>query len=88
MDTFNVVIYSDYRPIPELDRYEAEGLDEEDLSELSPGARARAEAAMNDRDKRMGIGRMARGLLYGKWCPWHIEMIACILGNRPYSSKS
>lgn len=58
----------DYRPIPALDQYEAEGLDmdEEDLSELSPGARAAAEEAMRRRDREEGIsGRLRRGLLYG-----------------------
>uniref|UniRef100_A0A8C1FGU2 DNA replication licensing factor MCM2 n=1 Tax=Cyprinus carpio carpio TaxID=630221 RepID=A0A8C1FGU2_CYPCA len=57
----------DYRAIPELDRYEAEGLDEdEDFSELSPGARAEAEAAMRrrDREQGLGMGRIGRGLLY------------------------
>lgn len=58
----------DYRPIPALDQYEAEGLDmdEDDLSELSPGARAAAEEAMRRRDREEGIsGRLRRGLLYG-----------------------
>ncbi|XP_034021825.1 DNA replication licensing factor MCM2 [Thalassophryne amazonica] len=57
----------DYRAIPELDRYEAEGLDldDEDLSELSPGARAAAEEAMRRRDREQGLsGRLRRGLLY------------------------
>nr|AAM28219.1 DNA replication licensing factor [Danio rerio] len=57
----------DYRVVPELDRYEAEGLDEdEDLSELSPSARAEAEAAMRrrDREQGLGMGRIGRGLLY------------------------
>ncbi|XP_077582359.1 DNA replication licensing factor MCM2 [Stigmatopora nigra] len=57
----------DYRAIPALDRYEAEGLDldEEDLSELSPGARAAAEEAMRRRDREQGFsGRLRRGLLY------------------------
>uniref|UniRef100_A0A8C4XG59 DNA replication licensing factor MCM2 n=1 Tax=Erpetoichthys calabaricus TaxID=27687 RepID=A0A8C4XG59_ERPCA len=56
----------DYRAIAELDVYEAEGLDDdEDLSELSPGARAAAEAAMRRRDQERGLsGRMRRGLLY------------------------
>ncbi|MBN3325805.1 MCM2 factor, partial [Atractosteus spatula] len=56
----------DYRAIPELDRYEEEGLDdEEDLSELSPGARAAAEEAMRRRDQERGMGgRLRRGLLY------------------------
>uniref|UniRef100_A0AAR2LJY7 DNA replication licensing factor MCM2 n=1 Tax=Pygocentrus nattereri TaxID=42514 RepID=A0AAR2LJY7_PYGNA len=58
---------TDYRAIPELDRYEEEGLDdEEDLSELSPGARAAAEEAMRRRDREQGMGRMGRGLLYGE----------------------
>lgn len=63
-----VPLCRDYRPIPALDRYEAEGLDmdEEDLSELSPGARAAAEEAMRRRDREEGIsGRLGRGLLYG-----------------------
>uniref|UniRef100_A0A8C7SRV3 DNA replication licensing factor MCM2 n=1 Tax=Oncorhynchus mykiss TaxID=8022 RepID=A0A8C7SRV3_ONCMY len=56
----------DYRAIPELDRYEEEGLDlDEELSELSPGARAAAEDAMRRRDREQG-GRLRRGLLYGE----------------------
>ncbi|KAM9361674.1 DNA replication licensing factor MCM2 [Symphorus nematophorus] len=57
----------DYRAIPALDQYEAEGLDldDEDLSELSPGARAAAEEAMRRRDRELGVsGRLRRGLLY------------------------
>ncbi|XP_056292902.1 DNA replication licensing factor MCM2 [Pseudoliparis swirei] len=57
----------DYRAIPALDRYEAEGLDleEEDLEEMSPGARASAEEAMRRRDREQGVsGRLRRGLLY------------------------
>ncbi|XP_008319492.1 DNA replication licensing factor MCM2 [Cynoglossus semilaevis] len=57
----------DYRPIPALDQYEAEGLDldEEDLSELSPTARAMAEEEMRRRDREQGVsGRLRRGLLY------------------------
>ncbi|MEQ2168247.1 hypothetical protein GOODEAATRI_012389 [Goodea atripinnis] len=59
----------DYRAIPELDQYEAEGLDlgDEDLSELSPGARNAAEEAMRRRDREQGLsGRLRRGLLYGE----------------------
>lgn len=69
--------FRDYRAIPALDQYEAEGLDldDEDLSELSPGARAAAEEAMRRRDREQGIsGRLRRGLLYGEeWldrCLW------------------
>uniref|UniRef100_A0A8C9Y6W5 DNA replication licensing factor MCM2 n=1 Tax=Sander lucioperca TaxID=283035 RepID=A0A8C9Y6W5_SANLU len=57
----------DYRAIPALDQYEAEGLDldDEDLSELSPGARAAAEEAMRRRDREQGVsGRLRKGLLY------------------------
>lgn len=62
---FNVC--RDYRAIPELDRYEVEGLDDnEDLSELSPGARAAAEEAMRRRDREQGMGRLGRDLLYGR----------------------
>lgn len=42
-------------------------LDDEDLSELSPGARAAAEEAMRRRDREQGVsGRLRRGLLYGE----------------------
>ncbi|XP_054472654.1 DNA replication licensing factor MCM2 [Anoplopoma fimbria] len=57
----------DYRAIPALDQYEAEGLDldDEDLSEMSPGARAAAEEAMRRRDREQGVsGRLRKGLLY------------------------
>lgn len=67
---FSPSFFRDYRAIPALDKYEAEGLDleDEDLSELSPGARAVAEEAMRRRDREQGIsGRLRRGLLYGKW---------------------
>lgn len=59
----------DYRAIPALDKYEEEGLDlDEELSELSPGARAAAEEAMRVRDREQGVsGRLRRGLLYGKY---------------------
>lgn len=42
-------------------------LDEEDLSELSPTARAMAEEEMRRRDREQGVsGRLRRGLLYGE----------------------
>lgn len=75
--TYWFFFHRDYRVIPELDRYEAEGLDEdEDLSELSPGARAEAEAAMRrrDREQGLGLGRIGRGLLYGE-CFSHCKII-------------
>ncbi|KAL3315604.1 MCM DNA helicase complex subunit [Cichlidogyrus casuarinus] len=52
----------DYRPIPELDLYEAEGIasEDEEFSELSPGGRREAEAAMQRRDREEGIGAGTR----------------------------
>ena len=45
------------------------GADDEDLEELSPGARAEAERVMRKRDRDEGVtaGRMRRGLLYGMY---------------------
>ncbi|XP_012518543.1 PREDICTED: DNA replication licensing factor MCM2 [Propithecus coquereli] len=62
----------DYRAIPELDVYEAEGLalEDEDVEELTASQREAAERAMRQRDReaglglRLGLGRMRRGLLY------------------------
>uniref|UniRef100_A0A8D0GH26 DNA replication licensing factor MCM2 n=1 Tax=Sphenodon punctatus TaxID=8508 RepID=A0A8D0GH26_SPHPU len=58
----------DYRAIPELDIYEAEGLalDDEDVEELTASQREAAERAMRQRDRELdrGLGRMRRGLLY------------------------
>ena len=64
-----VFLFRDYRPIPELDIYEDMGVDDEDLEELSPGARAEAEKEMRKRDREEGMtaGRMRRGLLYGMY---------------------
>ncbi|XP_032827437.1 DNA replication licensing factor MCM2 [Petromyzon marinus] len=61
---------ADYRAIPELDMYEHEGIDDNEIpseAELSPGARARAEEEMERRDQQMGRtapGRTRLGLLY------------------------
>lgn len=62
----------DYRPIPELDVYEAEGLApaDEEFEELSPNARAEAEREMRQRDREQALatGGLRRGLiadLYG-----------------------
>lgn len=60
-----------FRPIPELDVYEADGLanDDEDLSELSPTARAEAEHLMRQRDREAALatGGLRRDLIAGKW---------------------
>jgi len=65
-ELFGDAMERDYRPIPELDVYEDMGADDEDLEELSPGARAEAERVMRKRDRDEGVtaGRMRRGLLY------------------------
>lgn len=58
----------DYRAIPALDRYDQEGLDEDDYSELSENQRQAAEREMRQRDREEGVltGRMRRGLMYGR----------------------
>merc|ERR1712223_2074157 len=58
---------NDYRPMPGLDRYDCELLDEDDYNMMSEADRAAAEAAMRQRDRaegRRADGRMRRGLLY------------------------
>lgn len=54
--------------MPELDRYEEEGIDDNgDLSELSMSERMAAEREMRkrDREEMAATGRMRHGLLYG-----------------------
>merc|ERR1739844_57759 len=58
---------NDYRPMPGLDRYDRDLLDEDDFQMMSEGDRAAAEAALRQRDRaegRRADGRMRRGLLY------------------------
>lgn len=57
----------DYRPMPHLDRFDPDMLDEDDYDALSETDRQAAEAAMRRRDREEGRGqggRMRRGLLY------------------------
>ncbi|XP_043934476.1 DNA replication licensing factor MCM2 [Protopterus annectens] len=56
----------DYRAIPELDIYEAEGLDDEDVEELTASQREAAELTMRRRDRESGgrLGRIRMDLLY------------------------
>lgn len=70
----------DYRAIPALDRYDQEGLDEDDYSELSENQRQAAEREMRQRDREEGIltGRMRRGLMYGKL---QFSTKCCLLGG-------
>ena len=62
------------------------GADEEDLEELSPGARAEAERVMRKRDRDEGVtaGRMRRGLLYGM----HLLLLPFNYLHIPQSSQS
>ncbi|PSN29948.1 DNA replication licensing factor Mcm2 [Blattella germanica] len=46
---------ADYRPMPGLDRYDPDVLDEEDYEDISQTDRAAAEAAMRRRDREEGI---------------------------------
>lgn len=57
----------DYRPMPELDRYDADALDDDEYSELSVGDRLAAERDMRRRDREAGLGRRGDDdLIYGK----------------------
>lgn len=76
----------DYRAIPELDVYEAEGLalDDEDVEELTASQREAAERAMRQRDREAGrgLGRMRRGLLYGRLKCLHLQRFKLVLASR------
>lgn len=57
----------DYRPMPGLDRYDNEDLDDENYDAMSIGDRAAAEQELRRRDRDEGrIRRDDRDLLYGK----------------------
>lgn len=62
-----IVLHSDYRPMPALDRYDPAMLDDDDYSELSQGERVAAEIEMRKRDRAAGIIRDDKDLLYGKF---------------------
>lgn len=53
-DLFGENFEQDYAPIPELDRYDEEHLDEQPLSEMSIGERIAAEASLRERDRLEG----------------------------------
>lgn len=57
---------NDYRPRPELDRYDEALLDEEVYSDISQEDRTAAEAEMRRRDRALGIHRDERDLIYGE----------------------
>lgn len=60
------VFCRDYRPMPALDRYDRDALDDEEYSEISQGDRVAAEAAMRRRDRDAQVRRGDVDLLYGK----------------------
>lgn len=43
-------IEDDYKAVPELDEYEAEGIDEEDVDEIDPEARHLADRELDERE--------------------------------------
>merc|ERR1719391_1078823 len=63
---FGDAMENDYRPMPHLDTFDPDLLDEEEYEALSEGERQAAEASMRKRDREegRGEGRMRRGLLY------------------------
>ena len=52
----------DYMPVPELDRYDAEDLDGEEYSPMSPSTRAAAEQSLNKRDRDRRSAKVPRAL--------------------------
>ncbi|KAJ2953647.1 hypothetical protein O0L34_g1258 [Tuta absoluta] len=64
-ELFNDNMEADYRPMPALDRYDAEDLDDEDYDAMSVGDRVAAEQELRRRDREEGrMRRDDRGLLY------------------------
>ncbi|VEL36793.1 unnamed protein product [Protopolystoma xenopodis] len=66
-DLFNDAMERDYRPIPELDVYEPEGLagEDEEFENISPRARAEAEQEMlrRDREQAIATGGLRRDII-------------------------
>lgn len=56
---------SDYRPMPTLDRYDSDVLDDEDYDTMSQADRVAAEQAMQRRDQVTGVHRDDRDLVFG-----------------------
>lgn len=85
----NYLFYRDYRPIPALDRYDGNELDEDDYDAMSPGARAAAERDLQRRDREEGAGRRdADGILYGLYCfQDNIKLTIIIENYQNYSFK-
>ena len=54
-ELFGDNLENDYRPMPGLDRYDPDALDDEDFNMMSESDRAAAEAALRQRDRAEGI---------------------------------
>ncbi|KXJ80931.1 hypothetical protein RP20_CCG022735 [Aedes albopictus] len=63
-DLFGDNVENDYRPVPHLDRYDLDQLDQEVYSDISQTDRAAAEAEMRRRDRAAGVHRDDRELFY------------------------
>lgn len=62
-DLFGDQMERDYQPVPELDHYEEEHLDDQSVSEMSIGERIAAEATLRERDRIEGRrNRVRKGL--------------------------
>ena len=62
------MLHREYAPIPELDAYGSEGVDDEDYDNITAEQRARAEKEISRREKQEALasGRLRPGLLYGR----------------------
>lgn len=69
-DLFGDNMEDDYRPVPELDKYEGEDIDQDDYDDMDLEDRIAAEKEMSKRDKREGKsvtkGRIKDSLLYSE----------------------
>ena len=63
-ELFGDNLENDYRPMPGLDRYDPEALDDEDFNMMSESDRAAAEAALRQRDRAEGILSKQENLLH------------------------
>ena len=62
------MLHREYAPIPELDAYGSEGVDDEEYDNITAEQRARAEKEISRREKQEALasGRLRPGLLYGR----------------------
>lgn len=61
-----ITLCRDYRPMPELDRYDRDALDDEDYDPMDIEARVAAEQELRRRDREDAFGRRGDdALIYG-----------------------